>query len=399
MFSYNMFSYNMFIQFPSAVRDLNGNEIDVKALAQKYQLIVITLKATWCPVCPELMKILNVWGVRDDVDVYVDRFSQAHRSVNPKSKKVCSRSIGLRQYNDGLNQLSIPAPISQFYRLLLRHDAYFICICPGPESELATIQRSIPFTTHPFVCDADLSLASKMQLKLSSGEIWPSILYINPDLFIRSIGIGRGPSNYGDAALFKHLSRQRWNMEGKGVDTVRKARQELDWLNMRVEKWERKRAGVGADLDTGNHKDDHATRDIDSNNDQLTLSDNDQLTLSTLVSSSTTTSSFNTLPPEILSQIFSSVSSVSDLIRHSRVSCMWYLGVHNALASRLRGGIARVTLLLPQCDGYAVQNPGDVEDVTLERLEDGPDCGFRVLEQRVAELVEVVKVVGKWVEV
>lgn len=41
----------MLTPFPSAVlHDLNSNEIDVKALAQKYQLIVITLKATRCSV-------------------------------------------------------------------------------------------------------------------------------------------------------------------------------------------------------------------------------------------------------------------------------------------------------------------------------------------------------------
>lgn len=219
-----------------------------------------------------------------------------------------------------------------------------------------------------------------MLLNLSYLEILPSILYIQPDLLIRVIKIGRGPSDYGHTTLFKHLSQQRWDLERKGVDTVREAMQELDWLKMRVKKWERKKA----DLDAGSHKDDRATHDIDS--------DNDQLTLSTLV----LTPSFNTLPPEILSQIFSGVSSGSDLIRHSRVSRTWYLVVHDALASRLRGGIARITLLLPQRDGHAVQNPEDVEDVTLERLEDGPDCGFRVLEQRVAELVEVVKEIRKW---
>ncbi|CAG8548788.1 9737_t:CDS:2 [Racocetra fulgida] len=51
--------------FPEVVVDLNGRSINIIELAKLHVLILITLKAAWCPVCPQLLLILNLYGLQD----------------------------------------------------------------------------------------------------------------------------------------------------------------------------------------------------------------------------------------------------------------------------------------------------------------------------------------------
>ena len=280
----------------------------------------------------------------------------------------------------------------QFYRLLLRHDAYIVCISPGPENELAEIQRSIPFTSHPFVCDRDLVLAHKMQLNMSISEIWPAILHIKPDLAIFVVKIGRGPGNYGHETLFEYLEQQRWDLEKKGVNVVKDARQVIDKLRRQMKKWEGKNSGVDVGSDVTTRKDDLTSQSTD--NQQTSSTPAPSSPHASTISTPVIIPSLNTFPPELLLQILSWLPSLTDFISCSRVNRTWHFVAYDVLVMRLRSRIARLTPLLPQRDGHVVQDAEDVTDATLERPEDGPECGIRVLEDRVTELAQLVEKLG-----
>ncbi|CAG8649857.1 5149_t:CDS:2 [Funneliformis caledonium] len=54
------------VYFPKTVVDIDGFTVNVDEAAKRHVLIFITLKATWCPVCPQLLYILNLHGLHDD---------------------------------------------------------------------------------------------------------------------------------------------------------------------------------------------------------------------------------------------------------------------------------------------------------------------------------------------
>lgn len=62
--------------------------VDVPRLASEYHLIVITLKSTRCPVCPQLLKILNVYGLDAMTNTYVDPFTQKVWQIDKNRKRV-----------------------------------------------------------------------------------------------------------------------------------------------------------------------------------------------------------------------------------------------------------------------------------------------------------------------
>ena len=51
------------IYFPATVTSSKGNDIDVAALAKAHIMIIITIKAAWCPVCQkQLLRIKDQLG-------------------------------------------------------------------------------------------------------------------------------------------------------------------------------------------------------------------------------------------------------------------------------------------------------------------------------------------------
>ncbi|CAG8717587.1 10093_t:CDS:2, partial [Scutellospora calospora] len=124
------------------VVDLNGRSINVKELAKLHVLILITLKATWCPVCPQLLVLLNLYGLQDNPpESFQDPFDES-------------------------NVIKVPPEDLPFNRLLLKTDAYFIIICPGSADKVRQIQELCNFSNYPypFIVDEDLSLASQIGL-------------------------------------------------------------------------------------------------------------------------------------------------------------------------------------------------------------------------------------------
>ncbi|CAG8795434.1 11894_t:CDS:2, partial [Racocetra persica] len=193
---------NMNPIFPEVVVDLNGHSINIKELAKLHVLILITLKAAWCPVCPQLLLILNLYGLQDSP---------------PES---------FRDPFDGSIMMKVPSEEIPFNRLLLRTDAYFIIICPGPADEVRRIQELCNFSKfpYPFIVDEGLSLASQIGLRMSRTEMWPFIGHIYPETrIIFPISLGRGPGLYGHNQLLKYLHEYRVQIEKSANDHVSKA--------------------------------------------------------------------------------------------------------------------------------------------------------------------------------
>ncbi|RHZ56378.1 hypothetical protein Glove_402g12 [Diversispora epigaea] len=204
----------MSVIFPETVTDLDGQTFNVGELASRHVLIFITLKATWCPVCPQLLLILNLHGLQDNPpEEFRDPFDDSIMKVDPK--------------------------ILPFYRLLLKKDAYFIIMCPKRQNQVRQIQKACNFTNlpYPFVVDEDLTLASSINLRMSENEMWPCIGHIQPETrLIRPISSGRGPTFYGHNHLLTFLRDYRAQAEKKAVEYVIKANELVPLLKNLTER-------------------------------------------------------------------------------------------------------------------------------------------------------------------
>ncbi len=144
------------LRFPATVSTIEGEELDLKKIARKHTLVVVTLKATWCPVCQaQLARI---------------------KSKLPEIK---------------------PCGVS------------FLVLAPGPKSQLRSIKKKIGFP-YPFVEDVDLTIAKKLGLQLSEREIVPSIFILNSDLSVGWMQRGRNARSYGDSALIEKINCGNW---------------------------------------------------------------------------------------------------------------------------------------------------------------------------------------------
>lgn len=57
-------------------------------LAASHHLILITLKNTTCPVCPQLLRILNVYGLDSDNNSLSDPFTLQEWKIDTIRKRV-----------------------------------------------------------------------------------------------------------------------------------------------------------------------------------------------------------------------------------------------------------------------------------------------------------------------
>src|SRR5262245_22008231 len=104
---------------PATLRDVDGDVVDVAGLASRHHLVVVTVKAAWCPVCREQLARL--------------------RRELPRL-----RSCG----------------------------ATFIVLGPGPRDALRGVARETGFP-YPFVADEDLALARAADLVLAPDQLVP----------------------------------------------------------------------------------------------------------------------------------------------------------------------------------------------------------------------------------
>ena len=143
-------------RFPTKVQTIDGRELDVAKLATEHTLVVVTLKATWCPVCQRQLA----------------RIKRKLSEIEP-----CGVT--------------------------------FLILSPGPRSELQAIQKRIGFP-YPFVEDVDLAIADRLGLRMTEDQIFPSIFILNPDGSVAWMQRGRNARYYGDPALVEKIDCGGW---------------------------------------------------------------------------------------------------------------------------------------------------------------------------------------------
>ena len=142
--------------FPSSVETVDGKRVDVGELVKRRTVVVITLKATWCPVCRN--QLLRIGENLDDFE---------------------------------------------------RCNVTFLVLSPGPRDELIGVKKSTEFP-YPFIEDKNLAVARSLELQMSEAEIRPSILILDKDLSIKWIQRGRNILYYGDPELLEQLDCSNW---------------------------------------------------------------------------------------------------------------------------------------------------------------------------------------------
>ena len=140
------------LTFPAEVRTIDGETLDLREVARTSTVVVVTLKAHWCPVCRNQLR-----RIKENQQAFAD----------------CGVT--------------------------------FLILAPGPRDELATIQRESSLA-YPFVEDVNLDIARSLGLQLSADEIAPAILMLNRDLTVGWVQQGRNASYYGDCELMKEVA-------------------------------------------------------------------------------------------------------------------------------------------------------------------------------------------------
>ena len=144
------------IYFPAIVTSSSGKEIDVAALAKTHTMVVISIKATWCPVCRQQLQ-------------------------------------------------RIKEQLSDFEKC----KASFLVLSPGSNETVQEVKFNTDFP-FPFIADQNFSIAKELDLILSPKEIMPAIVILNKDLSVKWIQKGRNALNFGDAELKEYLGCANW---------------------------------------------------------------------------------------------------------------------------------------------------------------------------------------------
>ncbi|KAK9759544.1 hypothetical protein K7432_017363, partial [Basidiobolus ranarum] len=199
--------------FPKTVPTIEGDTLNVEELAAKYNLILLTLKAPGCPICPHLLILLNFLGLNSasTEGTLEDPFERTRICISKEDLK--------------------------FNRTLLRTDSYFLVLCPGSVSQLVELRENTNFREHSFILDTELTLSRSIGLCMATSHIWPAILHIQPyTLKISPIKFGREAGFYGHHSLISFLSATRFEAEVRSLRTIYHADKMMDNLGKLVER-------------------------------------------------------------------------------------------------------------------------------------------------------------------
>ncbi|KAI8064163.1 hypothetical protein BC940DRAFT_306318 [Gongronella butleri] len=358
------------------LKDIHGNTVDVRQLATQFHLILLTFKDTTCPACPQLLHVLNMYGVDPECFTFKDPFT--------------------------LEEYEIDATTKKFYELLLTKDAYFMVLCPGEKEDIAAIQRETRFTRYPFIDPEQvMMLGAELKLMMSERQLWPAIMEVDEaSLEVFPIHIGRRPGQYFHHQLLKMLTKHRCSWEMEGAVAMGNAHSKVDQLKRRVVKCEQKTLVV---------KWSHASlhKNTESNSANTTNATN--ITNAIMDTHSTSTATPDTseraemdetskrpfdLPPELLHLVLSWLPDTASLVCLSRVSRVYYMTVCHVLIQRLRTDMDRVRAALP---AQVPEDPTfDETDVFNAELDRPKDIGFRELQARVINLKNLISSINEW---
>ncbi|KAJ3159103.1 hypothetical protein HDU86_002002 [Geranomyces michiganensis] len=190
-------------RLPAVLSSVHGKEVNLAQLVLECVVIVVTLKAPWCPVCPTLLKVLSFLGLEQPTGTrhWTDPFTSSTRHVSAQNQR--------------------------FNHLLLTRDAHFLILCPGSNEALADIACDIGWDNVPnasFVADVDWSLIDGLGLRMAAMGAWPAALRLRADLSVETIKIGRGPGFYGDHELMAALAMIRNEEELRALSALKQSR-------------------------------------------------------------------------------------------------------------------------------------------------------------------------------
>ena len=147
---------SVFAGFPDMIKDIDGTVIDLKQMASKKRLAVITLKTAECPVCQQQL-------------------------------------------------IRIKEKLSE----LIVCNVTFIVLSPGSIDKIQKAKSKTQFP-YPFIMDEDLTISKSLNLNIDDNQILPSILILNNKLDIEWEKRGRNAFNFGDPELMKTLNCSSW---------------------------------------------------------------------------------------------------------------------------------------------------------------------------------------------
>ena len=139
------------VVFPSTVVDTEGERIDVARLAREREIVIVTLKATWCPICRE--QLVRLKG---------------------KLARINTARVA------------------------------FLVLAPGPVEELREVKDDTGFP-YPFIADEDLRIARALGLGMGTDQIVPALLILDRDRVVRWMQSGRNSIYYGDDELLEEI--------------------------------------------------------------------------------------------------------------------------------------------------------------------------------------------------
>ncbi|KAJ3169055.1 hypothetical protein HDU87_000884 [Geranomyces variabilis] len=192
-------------RLPAVLSSIHSKEVDLAHLARDFNVVIIILKAPWCPVCPTLLRVLSFLGLKQppvcgEAAQWTDPFTATTRKVTAQS----------RQLNG----------------VLLERDTHFLILCPGPAealSEIAVKSGWDDLSNASFVADVNWSIIEGLGLRMAAGA-WPSTLLLRSDLSVQTIQIGRAPGFYGDRELLAALRAMRSDQETRAITALKQSR-------------------------------------------------------------------------------------------------------------------------------------------------------------------------------
>ncbi|TPX41252.1 hypothetical protein SeMB42_g05656 [Synchytrium endobioticum] len=198
------------VKFPERVVDIDGNQRNVRKLASRHELIVITLKDAWCPVCPILLQLIDFLGRKPSTSSeFEDPFGLSPHTVDDEER---------------------------IYNGLLFNDVFFIVLSPGPHQDLVALRDDVGWEDDGrclFVEDVGLEISQNLGiLMIPPVGIWPGIMNVDSSLQVKGIELGRGPGHYGESALLKFLTNTRKWIEAVALDSAQKLEMQLSQTHL-----------------------------------------------------------------------------------------------------------------------------------------------------------------------
>ncbi|TPX44098.1 hypothetical protein SeLEV6574_g04708 [Synchytrium endobioticum] len=191
------------VKFPERVVDIDGNQRNVRKLASRHELIVITLKDAW-------------YGFRRGC------------GRKPSTSSEFEDPFGLSPHTVDDEE--------RIYNGLLFNDVFFIVLSPGPHQDLVALRDDVGWEDDGrclFVEDVGLEISQNLGiLMIPPVGIWPGIMNVDSSLQVKGIELGRGPGHYGESALLKFLTNTRKWIEAVALDSAQKLEMQLSQTHL-----------------------------------------------------------------------------------------------------------------------------------------------------------------------